>query len=120
MAMRGRDMKKILLAGLLGFWATAVAAHSPLESTTPENEATVAEIPTDILLNFKDAIRLTKVTMTHADHQGADLDLSGHQGFITDYAIPLEAMGSGAYSIAWRGLGIDGHALDDTFTFVVQ
>lgn len=113
-------MKKILLAGLLGIWATGAVAHSPLENTTPKDESVVAELPTNVLLDFKGAIRLTRVTMTHADHDGVDLDLSGHEGFITDYAIPLEAMGIGAYSIAWRGLGIDGHALDGTFSFVVQ
>lgn len=118
--MRGRDMKQILLAGLFGIWATSAVAHSPLESTTPLHEAVVAQVPADVLLDFKGAIRLTRVTVTHAETDAIDLDLSGHKGFITDYAIPLEAMGSGAYSIAWRGLGIDGHALDGAFTFVVQ
>ncbi len=113
-------MTKIFLAGLLGIWATGAVAHSPLESTTPLHEAVVAQMPADVLLDFKGAIRLTRVTMTHADKDGVDLDLSGHKGFITAYAIPLEAMGSGVYSIAWRGLGIDGHALDGTFTFVVE
>ncbi|MCO4843103.1 MAG: copper resistance protein CopC [Yoonia sp.] len=113
-------MKQILLAGLLGIWATGAVAHSPLESTTPLHEAIVAQVPENVLLDFKGAIRLTRVTMTHADHDGVDLDLSGHKGFITNYAIPLEAMGGGTYSITWRGLGIDGHALDGTFTFVVE
>ena len=113
-------MKKILLAGLLGIWATSAVAHSPLESTTPANEAVIAQVPADVVLDFKGAIRLTRVTMTHADTDAIDLDLSGHKGFITDYAIPLKAMGSGTYSIAWRGLGIDGHALDGAFNFVVQ
>lgn len=113
-------MMKILFAGLMGVWATSAVAHSPLESTTPPDEAVVAQAPADVLLDFKGAIRLTRVTMTHADHEGVDLDLSGHKGFITNYAIPIEAMGSGTYSIAWRGLGIDGHALDGAFAFVVQ
>ena len=113
-------MKQILLAGLFGIWATSAVAHSPLESTTPADEAVSADVPADVLLDFKGAIRLTRVTMTHADHEGVDLDLSGHKGFITNYAIPIEAMGSGTYSIAWRGLGIDGHALDGAFAFVVQ
>lgn len=113
-------MKQILLAGLFGIWATSAVAHSPLESTTPADEAVIADVPADVLLDFKGAIRLTRVTMTHADHEGVDLDLSGHKGFITNYAIPIEAMGSGTYSIAWRGLGIDGHALDGAFAFVVQ
>lgn len=113
-------MKKILLAGLIGVWATGAMAHSPLNGTTPANEAVVAEVPTDVLLDFKGDIRLTRVTMTHADHAGVDLDLSGHDGFIPEYAIPMQAMGSGDYVIDWRGLGVDGHALNGTFTFNVE
>ena len=45
-------MKKILLAGLIGIWATGAMAHSPLDGTTPANEATVTEMPTEVLMDF--------------------------------------------------------------------
>jgi methionine-rich copper-binding protein CopC len=41
-------MKKILFAGLLGIWTTGAMAHSPLDGTTPVNEATVTEMPTEV------------------------------------------------------------------------
>lgn len=113
-------MKKILLAGMVGIWATSAMAHSPLDGTTPTNEATVAEVPTEVLLDFKGTIRLTRVTMTHAEHDSVDLDLSGNSGFISDYAVPMQPMGSGSYKIDWRGLGADGHALNGTFSFTVE
>jgi methionine-rich copper-binding protein CopC len=113
-------MKNILLAVTLGLWATGAMAHSPLEGTIPENEATVAEVPTEVVLDFKGDIRLTRVTMTHADHDGVDLDLGEDSGFISDYAIPMPAMGSGTYVIDWRGLGDDGHALNGSFSFIVE
>lgn len=113
-------MKKVLLAGLVGLWATTAVAHSPLKSTTPVNAATVAEVPAEVLLDFKGDIRLTRISMTHADHPSVDLDLSGHDGFITDYAIPLEPMGSGVYVFEWRGLGADGHAVKGSFNFTAE
>lgn len=120
MAMKGTTMKKILLAGLIGLWTTGAIAHSPLEGTTPENEAIITHVPTEVRMDFKDDIRLTRVTMTHADHDSVKLNLSGHDGFIKGYAIPLEGMGSGDYAIDWRGLGADGHALNGTFSFTVK
>jgi methionine-rich copper-binding protein CopC len=113
-------MKNILLAGMIGIWATSAMAHSPLNSTTPANEAVISEAPSEVLLDFKGEIRLIRVTMTHADHPSVDLDLSGNDGFIYDYAVLFQGMGSGPYLIDWRGLGSDGHALNGSFNFTVE
>lgn len=120
MAMKGMSMKQILLSTMIGIWATGAMAHSPLESTTPAHAATVSEVPSEVVFDFKGNIRLTRVTMTYADHEATNLDLSGHKGFISDYAIPLQSMGNGDYLIEWRGLGVDGHALKGTFSFTVE
>jgi methionine-rich copper-binding protein CopC len=113
-------MKKILLAGVMAFVAAGAMAHSPLNATTPANEATIAAAPTELMLDFKGEVRLTKVSMTHAPHDSIDLDLSSNKGFITDYSVPMEGMGNGAYVIDWRGLGKDGHPMKGSFTFTVQ
>ncbi len=113
-------MRQILLAGMLGLWATTAMAHSPLSASVPANEEIVAELPEQLLLAFKAKMRLTRLTMTHADHDSVDMDLSGAKGFVTQYAVPLQSMGSGIYVIDWRGLGDDGHAANGTFSFTVQ
>ena len=71
-------------------------------------------------MDFKGDIRLTRVSMTHAEHPSVDLDLDGFDGFISDYAIPLQSMESGVYLIEWRGLGADGHALNGSLSFTVE
>ena len=113
-------MKNILLAGMIGIWTTSSLAHSPLKSTTPANEVVIAMAPAEVLFDFTGEIRLTRVTMTIENHPSVDLDLDGHSGFITEYAVPLPRFGSGPYQIDWRGLGADGHALNGTFAFTVQ
>lgn len=113
-------MKNILLAGIMALAATGATAHSPLNATTPANEATIAAAPTELTLDFKGEIRLTKVSITHAPHDSVDLDLSGTKGFISDYTLPMKGMGNGAYVIDWRGLGKDGHPMKGSFTFTVQ
>lgn len=118
--MKGETLKQIVLTAMMGFWATGAFAHSPLAVTIPANESIVAEVPSEISMDFKGDIRLTRVSMAHADHPSVDLDLDGFDGFISDYAIPLQSMGSGVYLIEWRGLGADGHTMNGSFSFTVE
>jgi methionine-rich copper-binding protein CopC len=113
-------MKTFLLAGMIGIWATGAMAHSPLDATTPANEATVAEMPTEVLMDFKGDIRLTRVTITHADTHSMDMDLGEQTAFTQEFALPMHDMGAGVYVVEWRGLGDDGHALNGTFSFTVE
>lgn len=113
-------MKTILLAGMMGIWAAGAMAHSPLAGTTPANEATVTEMPTEILMDFKDNIRLTRVAITHADTRSMDMDLGEQTAFTQEFALPIQNMGAGVYVVEWRGLGADGHALSGTFNFTVE
>ena len=113
-------MTKFLLAVLVTAWASVATAHSPLKSTTPANEATVTEVPTEIRLNFGNNIHLTRLTVTHADGEKDKLDLRTFPGFTKRYQIPFEAVGVGKYLIEWRGLGDDGHALNGNFSFTVE
>ena len=113
-------MKNILLVGMMMIWATGAIAHSPLKSTIPADDAVISEVPLEVLLAFKGHIRLTRMTMTHADNDAVKMDISGHSGFIRDYVIPVQSMGLGIYVINWRGLGADGHALNGKFSFLVE
>lgn len=112
-------MKQIFLIGVALFWATSAIAHSPLKVTEPANETTISAVPNEVSLGFKGGIRLTRVTVTHADNDTQDLDLSGFSGFISEYSIPMNSQGAGLYVIEWRGLGDDGHALNGSFSFTV-
>ena len=113
-------MRKSLLAGLVVVWASIAAAHSPLKSTTPANEAIITEAPTELRLNFGSGIHLTRLTVTDATGKKEKLDLSKHHGFIKLYQIPFKIRGVGKYLMEWRGLGDDGHALNGNFSFTVK
>ena len=113
-------MKTFLLAGMIGIWATGAMEHSPLDATTRANEATVTEMPTEVLMDFKGDIRLTRVAITHADTHSMDMDLGDQTAFTQEFALPMHDMGAGVYVVEWRGLGDDGHALNGTFSFTVE
>ena len=113
-------MKTILLACMIWTLAEGVMAHSPLNGTTPANEAIVLEMPTEVLMEFKTNIRMTRVVITHADSSSLDMDLGNQKTFTQEFTLPMHAMGPGTYKVEWRGLGADGHALNGTFSFTVK
>lgn len=113
-------MKTILLAGMIGIWAIGAMAHTPLDGTTPANKTTVTEMPTVVLMGFKGDIRLTRVAIAHADTQSMDMDLGEQTAFTQEFALPMHDLGAGTYVVEWRGLGVDGHALNGTFSFTVE
>ena len=113
-------MKTILLAGMIGTWAAGAMAPSPLDVTTPANEAIVMQMPTEVLMDFKGDIRLTRVAITHADTRSMVMDLGKQKTFTQEFTLPMHDMGLGTYEVEWRGLGADGHALNGTFSFTVE
>ena len=113
-------MKNLLLAGMIGIWATSALAHSPLDSTTPANEAVITQMPSEVLMDFKGDIRLTRVAITHADTHTMEMDLGEQTSFTQEFTLPMHDMGVGTYVVDWRGLGSDGHALNGTFSFTVE
>ena len=113
-------MRNVLRAGMIMLWATGAVAHSPLKNTIPADDAVISEVPTEVLLDFKGDIRLTRVTIKHADNDAIKMDISGNDGFIKNYIIPIENTSFGIYVIDWRGLGADGHALNGKFSFTVE
>lgn len=112
---------KALVTILLVALAPALAwAHSQPQETSPADGAVVAHMPGEIDLTFTDKLRLTKLEVRHSEGAVQELDLSAFKAFATEFTVPLEAMGAGDYEVEWRGLGIDGHAMNGTFSFEVE
>jgi hypothetical protein len=111
---------KIGLVILLALVGTSALAHSKKENMTPADGAVVWAVPETIELRFNDGMRLTKVEMTHADTLTGNLDLGEQSGFGKEFSLPLVPMGAGVYQIDWRGLGVDGHPMNGTFSFEVK
>lgn len=113
-------MKLIALVALISTLSTGAFAHSGVDTTTPENGAKIAEVPAEINFTFATNIRLTRVDMTYQDHPSARLDLGDQIRFDRVFTLPLQGVGEGIYRIEWRGLGLDGHAIQGEFTFTVN
>lgn len=113
-------MKLIAICAAVLALATGAFAHSKVDTTSPENGSTIAEVPAEVSFDFADDIRLTRVEMVHQDHPPVRLELGGQTGFGRAFTFPLGSMGKGTYRIDWRGLGADGHAMKGSFSFTVD
>lgn len=113
-------MKIIIAIIVSSFLASGASAHSKVDTTTPPNQAELAEVPVQIDLDFAKKVRLTKVKVTHESGPTVPVDLSGQTSFERTFSLPLQNMGDGSYHIEWRGLGMDGHAMQGEFTFEVN
>ncbi|MEO3415960.1 copper resistance CopC family protein [Roseovarius sp. CAU 1744] len=113
-------MKSLLLAFLVTLSPIVALAHSEMQQTTPADGAVLTELPAEIALNFADKLRLTAVKAHHSDGETQAIDLSSYKSFADEFVLPMPPMGDGSYEIEWRGLGMDGHAMQGTFSFEVQ
>jgi len=113
-------MKIIIATVVSSFLSSGAYAHSKVDTTTPSNQAALADVPAQIDLDFAKKIRLTKVELTHESATTVSLDLDGLTRFERAFSLPIQNMGDGTYHIEWRGLGMDGHAMQGEFTFEVN
>ncbi|MCT4553991.1 MAG: copper resistance protein CopC [Pelagimonas sp.] len=113
-------MKYLAACAVIASLATGAFAHSRVDSTTPENGAVMAQPPEEISLSFADGIRLTRVSVHYQDQSPVRLDLGAQTGFDRVFMLKLPGQGAGLYRVEWRGLGVDGHAMQGAFSFTVK
>jgi methionine-rich copper-binding protein CopC len=113
-------MKKIIAAAILSLSVTSAHAHSDVNTTEPANGAVLNKLPANLDLTFADKIRITKIEVSHGPHVNMALDLGDQTSFTKQITIPAHDMGTSTYTINWRGLGADGHAMTGEFMFEVK
>ena len=113
-------MKYLFLIIAVALNPLMALAHSDMQETVPENGAILTQAPIEIGLNFTDKLRLTAVKARHSDGATQTIDLEDNKGFEAEFMLPLQPMGAGVYEVEWRGLGMDGHAMQGTFSFEVE
>jgi methionine-rich copper-binding protein CopC len=114
-----RNFHSILSATAFCLWAAPLLAHSEKEATTPANGAQLTETPEMIHMMFADPMRVTMVRLLNAD--GADMPMergTGLEPSLEFHAVP-ETLVPGSYTVEWRGMASDGHAMQGSFSFEI-
>ncbi len=108
-------------AGLTLANASPAQAHDVLRGTSPADGASVATLPSEVVLTFDQPALAFGTGMVVTDPDGKQvqvgkatlIDNTVHQGLGS-------AGAAGRYTVLWRATSADGHPISGNFAFTVQ
>ncbi|HVD77025.1 MAG TPA: copper resistance CopC family protein [Vicinamibacteria bacterium] len=120
---RGVVPAGVLLAGLLLCPAPPARAHASLVRSAPAHRAVLGQMPERVQLWFNERLEPAYSTVSVWNEAGAQVD-SGDVTVGPDdprrLSVTVETRQSGLYTVKYRVLSVDGHIVDNRFTFTVR
>ena len=98
----------------------AATAHSRPETTVPANGAVLTATPPVISIAFDKPMRVTLIELTDADGDAFALERTDAMAPVTRFEATPAPLPAGSYTVEWRGLSEDGHAMSGRFSFEVR
>ena len=108
----------VVFLAALGF-AGVAAAHAHLQNSAPANHSALAVAPTQVTLNFHEAVQLTALSVQAGSAKPQKLGPLPSETSKT-FKLPLPSLDTGAYVITWRAVSEDRHVMSGTIAFTVQ
>src|SRR5712664_2053038 len=118
--MRRLTMKILsLLSGLalVAFGVTA-NAHAHLQKSSPADNSVITAAPSNLVLNFSEAARLTALSIqkdSEPEQKLKPLPTTAAQ----QISVPLPPLTPGTYSVNWRVVSDDGHMMAGALHFTL-
>jgi len=119
---RGGALAVTLLAGLLGA-VPRVGAHAFLVRSVPAHRAVLGQMPERIQLWFNERLEPAYSTVSIWNEVGAQVDARDTTVGLDDprrLSVTVETRQPGLYTVKYRVLSVDGHVVDNFFTFTVK
>ena len=123
-ARRGR--RATLAVGLLAVLlspAPPAGAHASLVRSTPAHRAVLGQMPERVQLWFNERLEPAYSTVSVWNEAGAQVDARDVAVGPDDprrLSVTVETRQSGLYTVKYRVLSVDGHIVDNRFTFTVR
>lgn len=111
-----------LLAGLL-CPAPRVGAHASLVRSVPAHRAVLGQVPERVQLWFNERLEPAYSTVSVWNEAGAQVDTRDVTVGPDDprrLSVTVETRQPGLYTVKYRVLSVDGHIVDNRFTFTVK
>ena len=110
---------RALVAAMMVVVTGAAFAHSKQEVTVPHDGAVLAAPPDVVSIAFDAPMRITVIRLTSEAGDAFELGRSDDMQPVTDFHAIPPALPNGRYTVEWRGLSADGHAMKGRFSFEV-
>ena len=108
-----------IVAAMMLVVAGAAFAHSEQEVTVPHDGAVLAAPPDVVSIAFDAPMRITVIRLKSEAGGTFELERSDDMQPVTDFRAIPPALPNGRYTVEWRGLSADGHAMKGRFSFEV-
>lgn len=99
--------------------AQATTGMTKLKSSTPADGSEVSGSPKEVTLVFPHPMILTDLTVSPVGAKGKPAKVKPGEPK-ESVTVPIDPVGPGKYSVAWRAKGADGHQMRGTFRFSVK
>jgi methionine-rich copper-binding protein CopC len=111
-------MKHLLSAAVLMF-AGVAQAHTHLEKAMPADNSVLASSPSQIMLHFSTATRLTALSIQKEGDKEAKSITALPKEPSAALSVPVAALAPGKYVVNWRVVGSDNHVMSGVLHFTV-
>src|ERR1700730_126565 len=108
-----------LLSGLaLVTFGVAAGAHAHLQKSSPADNSVITTSPSNLVLNFSEAARLTALSIQKDEEPKQNLKPLPTTA-AQQISVPLPPLMPGTYSVSWRVVSDDGHVMGGTLHFTL-
>lgn len=95
-------------------------AHSTKQKTAPADGSVLLAPPSSIGMSFDMPMRVTMIKLTDSHGDEHQVKRTDNMAPLTDFAASPESLEPGEYTVKWRGLAEDGHAMEGSFSFKIE
>lgn len=117
-----RSMGRVIGA-VVSLYTASVFAHGSLVTATPKAGAVLAGSPSEVRLQFSEALEPQFSSIKLLDAKGASIVQAKAVVAPTDrnsFVLPLRDLAPGVYAVQWVAATRDGHRTKGSFNFTVR
>jgi copper resistance protein C len=115
--MKNKLLTLMLAAVLMG--ASPAFAHGGMMETSIHDKASFAQAPADFKVTFQHESALTSLMLMTADKKMIAVEFKPSKTLGTEFTIPLPKLEKGTYTLSWKSMAKDGHAMPGAVRFTV-
>lgn len=115
-------MKRLALAAAAAavmMATTPALAHTTVRETNIVESAVLASAPANFTVVFSGATGLASIALTNGAGSPVALNYTPPRRMTSAFTIPLPKLAPGAYTLSWRTIARDGHAMPGAVHFTI-
>lgn len=116
--MKARILAALLLGASLA--AAPAFAHGGMVETSIHDNEKLATAPTAFKVTFQHESAITSLMLMTADKKMIAVDFKPSKTMGKEFDIKLPSLAAGSYTISWKSMAKDGHAMPGAVRFTVN